>query len=167
MGCTPSKNPNQVVVDSQFRPLPKSEERQTSKPSDQDKNYQADQSINTEKSAQINNNQSPKKASSNKQQNHQKPARFRPKSAGIPFSEPVGLTLTYEKASQLSPESPDEMWAIVNRTSEREGIHIEPTKNRKGWRTIRLFVSSTFKDFHPEREVLVKEVGRFFITCRK
>jgi len=68
------------------------------------------------------------------------------------------LPLTYEKASQLQPANPDEMWAIVNRTSEKEGIQIEPTKNRKGWRTIRLFVSSTFKDFHPEREVLVKEV---------
>ena len=102
----------------------------------------------------------PTKASSNS--SNQKPARFRPTSAGIPFSEPIGLPLTYEKASQLQPASPDEMWAIVNRTSEKEGIHIEPTKNRKGWRTIRLFVSSTFKDFHPEREVLVKEVC-FFI----
>ena len=30
---------------------------------------------------------------------------------------------------------------------------------RSGWKTIRIFVSSTFKDFHAEREVLVKEVS--------
>lgn len=38
-----------------------------------------------------------------------------------------------------------------------------PNKNlvikRTGWKTIRIFVSSTFKDFHSERELLVKEVS--------
>ncbi|XP_077981357.1 telomerase protein component 1-like [Glandiceps talaboti] len=29
---------------------------------------------------------------------------------------------------------------------------------RSGWKTIRIFVSSTFRDFHAEREILVKEV---------
>ena len=29
---------------------------------------------------------------------------------------------------------------------------------RSGWKTVRIFVSSTFKDFHAEREILVKEV---------
>ena len=29
---------------------------------------------------------------------------------------------------------------------------------RSGWKTIRIFVSSTFKDFHQEREMLVKKV---------
>ena len=29
---------------------------------------------------------------------------------------------------------------------------------RSGWKTVRVFVSSTFKDFHPERETLVKKV---------
>lgn len=29
---------------------------------------------------------------------------------------------------------------------------------RSGWKTIRIFVSSTFKDFHSEREALVKRV---------
>ena len=70
--------------------------------------------------------------------------------------------ISYEKASQLQVTEPEEMWAIVKGTSDREGIQIEPTKNRKGWRTIRIFVSSTFKDFHQEREVLVKEVKRMF-----
>lgn len=31
-------------------------------------------------------------------------------------------------------------------------------QNRSGWKTVRIFVSSTFKDFMHEREVLVKQV---------
>ena len=50
------------------------------------------------------------------------------------------------------------MWAIVKKTSDKQAITVKPLKNRKGWKTIRIFVSSTFKDFHEEREVLVKEV---------
>ena len=33
---------------------------------------------------------------------------------------------------------------------------------RSGWKTIRVFVSSTFKDFMNEREVLVKEVRNLY-----
>jgi len=29
---------------------------------------------------------------------------------------------------------------------------------RRGWKTVRVFVSSTFRDFHQERECLVKKV---------
>ncbi|XP_013381732.1 TPR repeat-containing protein DDB_G0287407 isoform X2 [Lingula anatina] len=36
-------------------------------------------------------------------------------------------------------------------------VQVSPEK-RTGWKTIRIFVSSTFKDFNAEREVLVKEV---------
>ena len=68
------------------------------------------------------------------------------------------LDLSYEEAAKIVPENIDEMWAIVKRTSDKDAINVEPLKNRKGWRTIRIFVSSTFKDFHQEREVLVKEV---------
>ncbi|XP_047125154.1 telomerase protein component 1 [Hydra vulgaris] len=50
------------------------------------------------------------------------------------------------------------MWSIVKKTLDKQAINVEPLKNRKGWRTIRIFVSSTFKDFHHEKEVLVKEV---------
>ncbi|EDO32895.1 predicted protein, partial [Nematostella vectensis] len=53
------------------------------------------------------------------------------------------------------------MWAIVKKTcnsaSSREWT-LQSVKNRRGWKTIRLFVSSTFRDFHEEREVLVKEI---------
>ena len=36
----------------------------------------------------------------------------------------------------------------------------EDDKNETAWRTIRVFVSSTFTDFHSEREMLVKKVFR-------
>eukprot|EP00794_Sanderia_malayensis_P003244 gene3244-3725_t len=67
--------------------------------------------------------------------------------------------INYKEASELSRKSSkEELWAIVKKMSDKNAIPLEPTKDRKGWRTIRIFVSSTFKDFHQEREVLVKEV---------
>jgi len=68
------------------------------------------------------------------------------------------LDISYIEAAALRPQSIEEMWAIVKQTSDKDAINVEPTKNRKGWRTIRIFVSSTFRDFHQEREVLVKEI---------
>ena len=50
------------------------------------------------------------------------------------------------------------MWAVVKKTCDSDGIKLEPAKNRRGWKTIRIFLSSTLTDFHQEREVLVKEV---------
>ena len=79
-------------------------------------------------------------------------------------SYPECVAFTFEEASELRPRDPLEMWAIVKGTSDLEGIQIEPVKNRKGWRTIRIFVSSTFKDFHQEREVLVKEVSKHILA---
>ena len=69
--------------------------------------------------------------------------------------------MSFEEAAKLRPETPTEMWKIVKQTSPKDAISVKPTSNRKGWKTIRLFVSSTFKDFHQEREVLVKEVRTF------
>lgn len=68
------------------------------------------------------------------------------------------VLLTLEEAAHLSPTTPEEMWRIVQDSSSRKFINLKPTTSRKGWKTIRLFVSSTFKDFHQEREVLVREV---------
>ena len=68
------------------------------------------------------------------------------------------LDLTYENAAKIVPKDIDEMWAIVKKTSDKQAITVKPLKIRKGWKTIRIFVSSTFKDFHEKREVLVKEV---------
>ena len=85
-----------------------------------------------------------------------------PKCTGDSYPEYVAFT--FQEASELCPRDPLEMWAIVKGTSDLEGIQIEPVKNRKGWRTIRIFVSSTFKDFHQEREVLVKEVNTHVLS---
>merc|ERR1719494_810557 len=66
--------------------------------------------------------------------------------------------LSFEDLAELQPETVSDMWAIVRGTSDNKAISVTPLKNRKGWRAIRIFVSSTFKDFHQEREVLVKEI---------
>ncbi|EDV25204.1 uncharacterized protein TRIADDRAFT_25073 [Trichoplax adhaerens] len=51
-----------------------------------------------------------------------------------------------------------ECWDAVRATSVTSKENVRPALKRRGWKTIRLFVSSTFKDFHAEREVLVKQV---------
>ncbi|ESO07015.1 hypothetical protein HELRODRAFT_171053 [Helobdella robusta] len=50
-----------------------------------------------------------------------------------------------------------EVWKQVQRTIANEKKEKIVTRNSR-WKTIRIFVSSTFKDFHTERDVLVKEV---------
>lgn len=70
------------------------------------------------------------------------------------------LELSYEEVAALRPTDPDNMWAIVKKTCDRnKEWKLDSVKNRRGWKTIRLFVSSTFRDFHAEREALVKEVS--------
>lgn len=70
--------------------------------------------------------------------------------------------LSYAEAAALRPTSPQTMWDIVEKTCIQDiSGTLDSVQNRRGWKTIRLFVSSTFKDFHAEREVLVKEVRRF------
>ena len=69
------------------------------------------------------------------------------------------LSLSYEEVAALRPTDPENMWAIVKKTCDRnKEWKLDSVKNRRGWKTIRLFVSSTFRDFHAEREALVKEV---------
>lgn len=85
------------------------------------------------------------------------------------FVEEESLELTFEEAAALRVSDPSSMWAIVKKTCNRIGPNrewkVEPVKNRRGWKTIRLFVSSTFRDFHNEREVLVKEVRIIYFGC--
>ena len=56
----------------------------------------------------------------------------------------------------------DEIWVEVKKTLEEQMGKTKAKRNlvikRTGWKTVRVFVSSTFKDFHQEREVLVKKV---------
>lgn len=68
-------------------------------------------------------------------------------------------SLSYEEVAALRPTNPENMWAIVKKSSDtNRDWKLDSVKNRRGWKTIRLFVSSTFRDFHAEREALVKEV---------
>ncbi|EDV25203.1 uncharacterized protein TRIADDRAFT_25733 [Trichoplax adhaerens] len=61
-----------------------------------------------------------------------------------------------------------ECWDAVRATSITSEDAVMPALKRRGWKTIRLFVSSTFKDFHAEREVLVKQVfPELRIWCEK
>ncbi len=56
----------------------------------------------------------------------------------------------------------EETWHNVCQTLDvPEGAASENNNlvvKRTGWKTVRIFVSSTFRDFHSERELLVKEV---------
>ena len=78
----------------------------------------------------------------------------------------MGCTASVRGAVPL-PKDPimiqvDETWDRVWKTCEVKRGQKGKTKNlvvkRTGWKTIRIFVSSTFKDFHQERETLVKKV---------
>lgn len=48
-------------------------------------------------------------------------------------------------------------WDLVEKSCKQKS-HKKCVISRTGWKTIRIFVSSTFKDFHAERETLVKQV---------
>ena len=57
-----------------------------------------------------------------------------------------------------------EVWNEVQRTVNREKIEYENAKRTAPyWKTVRIFVSSTFRDFHTEREELVKKVSKLHI----
>ncbi|KAM3936475.1 telomerase protein component 1-like [Leptodactylus fuscus] len=52
-----------------------------------------------------------------------------------------------------------QMWNMINSLPPLEGLQHDTNQCvPSGWITIRVFVSSTFDDFHSEREVLVKQV---------
>ena len=64
---------------------------------------------------------------------------------------------------QIDPEVMDDIekaWSQVEETlDETLAPPADLLLERSGWKTVRIFVSSTFKDFHHEREVLVKQVN--------
>lgn len=65
-----------------------------------------------------------------------------------------------------NPEDVEATWLAVcetldvpkGQTNTREDLVVR----RSGWKTVRIFVSSTFKDFQHEREILVKQVRALF-----
>ena len=68
--------------------------------------------------------------------------------------------LSLNQVCEIKPSNAMECWDCVRATSTPEGTTVTPALKRRGWKTIRLFVSSTFKDFHAEREVLVKQASQ-------
>ena len=54
----------------------------------------------------------------------------------------------------------DKCWQDIENTcrNQRDRTSSSTESKTKGWRVVRLFVSSTFADYHAEREVLVKKV---------
>ena len=64
---------------------------------------------------------------------------------------------------QVEAVSPEDVWVKVDESLDvpkgQKYNEKQLITKRTGWRTVRIFVSSTFKDFHSEREMLVKEVG--------
>ena len=65
------------------------------------------------------------------------------------FSDPVYIDIT-------------RAWDMAWKTIQTQKIGAMEKKlvvRRRGWKTIRVFVSSTFRDFHQEREVLVKKAS--------
>ncbi|XP_018115847.1 telomerase protein component 1 isoform X2 [Xenopus laevis] len=58
---------------------------------------------------------------------------------------------------QESVQDLDEMWSIVDSWTPK-ALPSSSCSHLKGWKTVRVFVSSTFGDFHSEREVLIKQV---------
>ncbi|XP_070560675.1 TPR repeat-containing protein DDB_G0287407-like [Ptychodera flava] len=54
----------------------------------------------------------------------------------------------------------EQMWDEVSKTVkvQKRDKKENTVVRRSGWKIIRIFVSSTFKDFHAEREILVKQI---------
>ena len=81
---------------------------------------------------------------------------------GCGASRDVTVVTTHDPAYIQVTDAWDRAWKTVD---FKKGRHKTRAKNlvvrRTGWKTIRVFVSSTFKDFHQEREVLVKKVSLF------
>lgn len=72
-----------------------------------------------------------------------------------------------EQLNVLSQASDEEIQAVVDKCwkdikdtciSQHHRKPPQSIDSTKGWRVVRLFVSSTFTDYHAEREVLVKKV---------
>jgi len=76
--------------------------------------------------------------------------------------------IAYDETSIITEEDQidsliENVWKKIDHTVEvysEKYKQLQPTdeKNHLGWRVVRLFISSTFADFHAEREIIVKKV---------
>ena len=108
---------------------------------------------------------------------HRRPREIAISSLGVqtdPWEPDLSIALAQEQGLDYKRNVVDSK-SIPLKDPSKDGVDIEdvwvqvegtcqpnPDPNlvvkRSGWKTVRIFVSSTFKDFHYEREVLVKEV---------
>lgn len=73
---------------------------------------------------------------------------------------PDGVSSGVNDGSTMA-ERVESSWAVIEDQRIREMKRRGNSRIRKqisGWKTIRVFVSSTFTDMHSEREILVKKV---------
>ena len=60
----------------------------------------------------------------------------------------------------------DNVWreidSSINKYQKKYDSLRNNTEKTHGWRVVRLFISSTFADFHAEREVLIKKASMLF-----
>ena len=72
----------------------------------------------------------------------------------------------YKDLSATEQEAVIKAWTEVERQRQEGSANDQNSEVQRhqgdSWRTIRVFVSSTFTDFHNEREVLVKKVRNKF-----
>lgn len=59
----------------------------------------------------------------------------------------------------------EQIWAQALASANTVKRNTNVVVKRSGWKTIRIFVSSTFRDFHQEREILVKKVIVLRLNC--
>lgn len=76
----------------------------------------------------------------------------------------------FSKLSNMTEDEANDMvnecWENIERTCDVSPKTNENLAHATGWRVVRLFVSSTFADYHAERELLVKKVIKTFNICQ-
>ncbi|XP_040208072.1 telomerase protein component 1-like [Rana temporaria] len=75
---------------------------------------------------------------------------------GIVVTRMTGKEKAHDKNTKSSSNHIAHLWNAINNLPPTERPFELPVSSR--WVTVRVFVSSTFDDFHSEREVLVKQV---------
>jgi len=78
-------------------------------------------------------------------------------SENLDDSDTAGVTTDDADVDAAVSDAVDNCWTVINQQCFE---HVQQTSSDtcKGWKTIRVFVSSTFADMHSEREILIKKV---------
>lgn len=79
------------------------------------------------------------------------PAKSTPLSHGVPANQPVP-----PPSKQIDPKK---LWEILSTQQDVKSLGSDgPVRNERGLHTVRIFLSSTFRDFYWEREEIAKRV---------